>query len=107
MGLLDSIQNTLFKQSSIGQRYKAQAGAGSSEVGYPNITPPVAPTAQLGGLTPVAGIGKANPFLMSNDLSTSVAQRGIGQNKPLEQPMFIGYHNEKPIYGGGKVFVLV
>jgi hypothetical protein len=107
MGLLDSIQNTLFKQSSIGQRYKAQAGTGSSEVGFPSATPPVAPTARMGALNPVTGIGKANPFLMSNDLSTSVAQRGIGQNKPLEQPMFIGYHNEKPIYGGGKVFILV
>ncbi len=115
MGLLDSIQNTLFKQSSINQRFQAQKGQQdgfaqglvaveaplSSQVTRPNL--PNFPSPALGGLS---GIGKSNPFLMSSEVSSLGKTRNMGENKPLEQPMFIGYHNEKPIYGGGQIFLL-
>jgi hypothetical protein len=111
MGLLDSIQNTLFRQSSINQKYQSREGFKTAEFsvdtppmttgvrsGLPVLTPP-----PVGALT---GIGKSNPFLMSSDLSGSLKPTSMGNNKPLEQAMFIGYHNEKPIYGGGQIFML-
>ncbi|MFN9691158.1 MAG: hypothetical protein ACK551_03560 [Vampirovibrionales bacterium] len=112
MGLLDSIQNTLFKQSSINQRFQAQKGLqdggmapveapSGSQVTRPSM--PNFPTPVAGGFS---GIGKSNPFLISSELPTLGKTRHMGENKPLEQPMFIGYHNEKPIYGGGQIFLL-
>ena len=115
MGLLDSIQNTLFKQSSINQRFQTQKGMQddspqslnpveaslSSQVTRPNV--PNFPSPVVGGLS---GIGKSNPFLISSEISMLGKTRHMGENKPLEQAMFIGYHNEKAIYGGGQIFVL-
>ncbi len=112
MGLLDSIQNTLFKQSSINQRFQAQQGPAGANVmpveapsappvtrpNRPNFPPPITPE--------FTSIGKSNPFLISSEPSALGKPRYMGENKPLEQPMFIGYHNEKPIYGGGQIFLL-
>jgi hypothetical protein len=113
MGLLDSLQQSLLKQSDVGKRFQqqvmpqAQAASPQAFTPAPNLRP--TPGLEGGGITglPVpARVGAANPFLVENAGSLQSAPRQIGVNKPLEQPMFIGYHDNKPIYGGGKVFIL-
>jgi hypothetical protein len=112
MGLLDSIQNTLFKQSSINQRFQAQQGQAGANVmpveasSAPPVTRPNMPNFPTPVMGEFSGIGKSNPFLLSSEPSALGKSRYMGENKPLEQPMFIGYHNEKPIYGGGQIFLL-
>jgi len=112
MGLLDSIQNTLFKQSSINQRFQAQQGQTSANVtpveapSAKTVTPPTMPNFPEPLIGGGMGLGKSNPFLISSEVSALGKPRNMGENKPLEQPMFIGYHNEKPIYGGGQIFLL-
>jgi hypothetical protein len=47
-----------------------------------------------------------NPFLIS---ATSLgAPQGslVGVNRPLYKPMFMGYWDDKPQYGGSRLFVL-
>jgi hypothetical protein len=108
MGLLDSMQNVLFKQSTVAKDLKRQKAAGA----MPQMD--VQPQPRM-GITPlpalertpgVSGIGATNPFMMSSDTSGINKNRQTGRNSPLSQPMFIGYHNEKAIYGGGQLFML-
>jgi hypothetical protein len=66
-----------------------------------------APTSlqEVTSLAPRESIGSNNPFLLAQN-STSFRYRKIGVNEPLEKPMFLGYREEKPLYGGARLFIL-
>jgi hypothetical protein len=108
VGLLDSIQQSLLRQSDLGKRLK-QSQQPEEATNFPNsfIQPQVQPTPTLSGAeSAMRAGGTTNPFLMANTPSLNAPTRDMGVNKPLQQPMFVGYHDNKPIYGGGKVFLL-
>jgi hypothetical protein len=108
VGILDSIQQSLLRQSDLGKRLK-QSQQPQESVNVPNsfIQPQVQPAPLVSGGEPLLRTsGATNPFLMANAPSLNTPTADIGVNKPLQQPMFVGYHDNKPIYGGGKVFLL-
>ncbi len=47
-----------------------------------------------------------NPFMTALNAETQDFKDIYGVNKPLEKPMFLGYHDNKPIYGGNRLFIL-
>lgn len=47
-----------------------------------------------------------NPFLSVLDTSGADFRDTYGVNRPLREPMFLGYRNDQPIYGGGRLFLL-
>jgi|GEM_PF-5165950 len=107
MGLLDSMQNVLFKQSSVAKDLKRQKATSPPPMDVqPRSKMGITPLPTLERTPGVSGIGATNPFMMSSDVSGKNKNRSIGKNTPLSQPMFIGYHNEQAIYGGGNLFVL-
>lgn len=58
-----------------------------------------------------------NPFMVSgptsagtagshvNPFSNKALPKDYGVNKPLDKPMFLGYHDDKPLMCGQKLFV--
>ena len=53
-----------------------------------------------------APIGANNPFLLSDHNKANQAYRQIGVNQPFSKPLFLGYRDEKPLYGGSRLFIL-
>ena len=47
-----------------------------------------------------------NPFMAAMNSDTPEFREMYGVNKPLAQPMFLGYNNDQPMYGGTKLFLL-
>jgi hypothetical protein len=47
-----------------------------------------------------------NPFMVALKNDSAEFKSVYGVNKPLENPMFIGYYDNKPIYGGNRLFIL-
>lgn len=47
-----------------------------------------------------------NPFLSAMDTGTSQFMATYGINRPLAKPMFVGYHGDKAVIGGSRLFVL-
>jgi hypothetical protein len=47
-----------------------------------------------------------NPFMAALNAESQEFKDVYGVNKPLEQPMFLGYHDNKPVYGGNRLFIL-
>lgn len=47
-----------------------------------------------------------NPFMLAMNSDSPEFKTIYGINKPLEKPMFVGYHDNKPIYGGNRLFIL-
>ena len=60
---------------------------------------PVAPKTNTAGK-------RYNPFMVALNSDAPEFKDVYGVNKPLEQAMFMGYHNNKPIYGGNRLFIL-
>lgn len=47
-----------------------------------------------------------NPFLTALNTDTAEFKEVYGVNRPLEKPMFLGYRDEKPMFGGSRLFIL-
>lgn len=47
-----------------------------------------------------------NPFMVALNNDSQEFKDVYGVNKPLEKAMFLGYHDNKPIYGGNRLFIL-
>jgi hypothetical protein len=47
-----------------------------------------------------------NPFLAAMDTDSDAFKAMYGVNRPLEKPMFLGYRDDQPMYGGSKLFIL-
>jgi hypothetical protein len=78
------------------------------------------PTQQTGNaklpspITPVQsaqrGFGQSdpnkNPFMIALNPDNPEFMGYYGVNRPLKQPMFFGYQDNKPLYGGSRLFIL-
>lgn len=84
--------------------------------------PPITPIQPLKAATSVQGTQPVqNPFMIQPGpgligahgnlqgngatLNTKAMPKDFGVNKPLEKPMFFGYHNDKPLMVGQKLFI--
>ena len=47
-----------------------------------------------------------NPFLLANNSEHPMFMGTYGVNRPLAKPMFLGYKDDKPLYGGSRLFIL-
>lgn len=47
-----------------------------------------------------------NPFLTALDTDSNEFKEVYGVNRPLGKAMFLGYRDDKPIYGGERLFIL-
>lgn len=82
---------------------------------YPTYDPLLDPVfaAEVTGLTGVAPV--SNPFAAAignnmglgggQPLITKALPKDFGRNKPLDKPAFFGYHGDKPLYAGGKLYI--
>lgn len=80
----ESVQNRLLQRAQSANRVTVLAP-------YEPVTPKMA--------------GQNNPFLISSQANPS-QNRQIGVNKPFYKPMFLGYYDDQPLYGGSRLFVL-
>jgi hypothetical protein len=73
-------------------------------------TPPMATLGAISGVArPSTVLSKAitgnNPFLLAQtDPAKQLDQ--LGKNLPFAKPIFLGYKDDKALYGGSKLFVL-
>lgn len=55
-------------------------------------------------------VGANNPFLINSfgkqGTSSGKSRNEVGVNEPLMRPMFLGYRDNKALYGGDRLFVL-
>ncbi len=72
-------------------------------------------TAKLPGpISPISaaqrGLGQSdpnkNPFMIAMNPDNPEFMGYYGVNRPLKQPMFFGYQDNKPLYGGSRLFIL-
>jgi hypothetical protein len=47
-----------------------------------------------------------NPFFAAMNPDSEEYKSSYGINRPLAQPMFLGYRDDEPMYGGTKLFLL-
>jgi hypothetical protein len=47
-----------------------------------------------------------NPFLTAMDTESQAFKEAYGKNQPLKDPMFLGYRDDQPMYGGSRLFIL-
>ncbi|MCE3236060.1 MAG: hypothetical protein K0Q50_2240 [Vampirovibrio sp.] len=47
-----------------------------------------------------------NPFMTALNTDSSEFKEVYGVNRPLEKPMFLGYRDDKPMFGGSRLFIL-
>lgn len=47
-----------------------------------------------------------NPFMIAMNRDSQEFQNVYGVNRPLKQPMFLGYRDDKALYGGSRLFIL-
>ncbi len=71
----------------------------------PKAATMVGPTTAL-GRAQFGGKARSNPFLTANSNDSEYIRDNYGINRPLDKAMFLGYHNDQPMYGGGKLFLL-
>lgn len=74
----------------------------------PNAQQPLA-TKAIAPIAPAQGMAKnqsTNPFMIAMDSENPQFMGYYGVNRPLKQPMFFGYRDNKPLYGGSRLFVL-
>lgn len=69
------------------------------------------PTAYMNPVSPLEGqFGQSqqqgNPFMTALKPESSGYKDTYGVNRPLDKPMFLGYRDNKALYGGAKLFIL-
>lgn len=47
-----------------------------------------------------------NPFMAAMNQDSADFQSAYGVNRPLPKPMFLGYRDNKALYGGSRLFIL-
>lgn len=47
-----------------------------------------------------------NPFMAALNTDSAEFKETYGVNRPLEKPMFLGYRDDKPMFGGSRLFIL-
>ena len=47
-----------------------------------------------------------NPFMTALKPDSHAYRETYGVNRPLDKPIFVGYHNNKALYAGSKLFIL-
>jgi len=47
-----------------------------------------------------------NPFMTALKPDSHAYRETFGVNRPLDKPMFLGYRDNKALYGGSKLFIL-
>jgi len=47
-----------------------------------------------------------NPFMLAMNTDSKAFETAYGKNQPLDKPMFLGYDNNRALYGGARLFVL-
>jgi hypothetical protein len=61
-------------------------------------------------MAPVATAGnpskRYNPFLTALNTDSTDFKDVYGVNRPLAKPMFLGYRDDKALYGGSRLFIL-
>jgi hypothetical protein len=67
-------------------------------------TPSIATTPVVTGMG--AKTKRYNPFLTALNSDSQEFKDIYGVNRPLDKPMFLGYRNDQPIFGGGRLFIL-
>ena len=71
-----------------------------------------APTAKALPALPTASVStgnaskRYNPFLSAMNTDSSEFKDVYGVNRPLAKPMFLGYKDNKALYGGSRLFIL-
>jgi hypothetical protein len=75
------------------------------------LTKPVkATTASLATAPVSSGFGgstqRYNPFMTALNTDSKAFKENYGVNRPLEKPMFLGYRDDKPLFGGSRLFIL-
>jgi hypothetical protein len=92
-----------------------QANAPAPQPTYDPLLDPIftAEVTGLTGVTPVASV--SNPFAAAiagngmgvggGPLISKALPKDFGRNKPLDKPAFFGYHGDKPLYAGGKLYI--
>ncbi len=63
----------------------------------------VAPTTNF---KPFSSQSGHNPFMVAMQGDSKAFESSYGKNQPLAKPMFLGYDNDRALYGGSKLFVL-
>ncbi len=63
---------------------------------------PAAPVATQMG----AGKKQYNPFLIASKTDGDDLKDVYGVNRPLSKPMFLGYRDDKAMFGGNRLFIL-
>lgn len=53
-----------------------------------------------------ASAKRGNPFLTAMNTESPEFKEHYGVNKPLKDAMFLGYRDEKPVFGGSRLFIL-
>lgn len=66
------------------------------------------PAKAVAPLTPALGPNKKqyNPFLLAMNSDSQEFREMYGVNRPLSKPMFLGYRDNQPMYGGSRLFLL-
>lgn len=52
------------------------------------------------------GNNQNNPFMIGMNRDNPQFMGYYGVNRPLKEPMFLGYKDNKALYGGSKLFIL-
>lgn len=47
-----------------------------------------------------------NPFMVAMNDNSEAYRATYGINRPLKKPMFLGYRENKALYGGARLFIL-
>ena len=47
-----------------------------------------------------------NPFMSAMSQDSAEFRSAYGVNRPLAKPMFLGYRDDKALYGGSRLFIL-
>lgn len=69
----------------------------------PMTTAPVAPRTPP---DPMIRQAANNPFMVGANSQHPRFTEMYGKNTPLQQDIFLGYRNEKALYGGSRLFIL-
>ena len=49
---------------------------------------------------------RKNPFMTALNQQSPEFMESYGVNRPLKRPMFLGYRDNKALYGGSRLFIL-
>lgn len=72
----------------------------------PGMQPPAKPAVAPVSLHTQASPNTQNPFMIASDTDNPQFMGYYGVNRPLKDPMFLGYRDNKALMGGSRLFIL-